>query len=53
LLETELTLTDGFLEVPDGPGLGVSLDEAAVADLSFSPRTRPTRRHVDGSVVDQ
>jgi galactonate dehydratase len=53
LLETELTLTDGFLEIPDGPGLGVSLDEAAVADLSFSPRTRPTRRHVDGSVVDQ
>ena len=45
----------GFLEIPDRPGIGVTLDEDALATAKdvYVPREIETRLHVDGSVVDQ
>ncbi|WP_436924221.1 galactonate dehydratase [Halosimplex amylolyticum] len=48
-------VVDGFIDVPEGPGLGVEIDEAAVEewdgrDLSF---TRPLGRRADGSVGER
>ena len=34
ILKTPLEVTDGFIDVPDGPGLGVELDEAVVRRLA-------------------
>ncbi|WP_224338007.1 galactonate dehydratase [Haloprofundus halobius] len=50
-----LDLRDGFVDVPDGPGLGVSVDEDAVrefagTDLSYD---RPVGRRPDGSVAER
>ena len=55
-----LTLEDGFLIIPDAPGIGVELAEGAAEKYPFLSH-RPllddgmmvTRLHVDGSVVDQ
>ena len=47
------TVRNGYLEVPDRPGLGVELDEEAL--LSSPPHLGPVRRDAfasDGSVVD-
>lgn len=43
----------GYVAVPDRPGLGIAVDEAAA--LAEPPVTRPVsmRRHRDGSPVDQ
>jgi len=48
-------VTDGFFDVPAGPGLGVSVDEETVrerdgADLSYA---RPLGRRADGSVGER
>ena len=48
-------VTDGFVDVPDGPGLGVEVDEATVRefdgeDLSYE---RPLGRRADGSVGER
>jgi L-alanine-DL-glutamate epimerase and related enzymes of enolase superfamily len=51
-------LVDGFdregghLLVPDGPGLGITLDES-VLEQPYEPRAIETRLGADGSVVDQ
>jgi galactonate dehydratase len=44
---------DGFMAIPDGPGIGLEL--VADVEKKFPPRPRPIRMraHVDGSVVDQ
>ena len=34
VLQKPLTVVDGTLSVPDGPGLGIDVDEAKVRDLS-------------------
>ncbi len=55
-----LALDDGFLIIPDTPGIGVELAEGAAEKYPFLSH-RPlldegmmvTRLHVDGSVVDQ
>ena len=55
-----LELDDGFLIIPDAPGIGVELAEGAAENYPFLSH-RPlldegmmvTRLHVDGSVVDQ
>jgi len=51
---------DGYVDLPDGPGLGIELDEdavreAAVADPDWGEATylqRETWRHEDGSVAE-
>ena len=53
LVKAPLVLEDGFIVIPDGPGIGVELVEGA--EELFPHRRRPilTRLHRDGSVVDQ
>ena len=44
---------DGFLAIPQAPGLGVSLPKDAAARYPVKPFPITMRPHVDGSVVDQ
>jgi galactonate dehydratase len=48
-----LAFEDGFLVIPDSPGIGVELAEDAAKRHPYRPRPMRTRLHVDGSVVDQ
>jgi galactonate dehydratase len=49
-----LTARDGWLAIPDGPGLGISIDEAAVreADKDRHRWRNPVWRHQDGSFAE-
>ncbi len=53
LLANPLTLKDGHLVVPDGPGLGVELNEAALARYPFKDKVLETPIARDGSVADR
>ena len=53
IVKSALRLEDGFLIVPDSPGLGIELAEDAQERHPYAPRGLTTRLHVDGSVVDQ
>ncbi|MBX6772086.1 MAG: galactonate dehydratase [Chloroflexi bacterium] len=46
-------LENGFLIIPDAPGIGVELAEDAAQKYPYRPREFQTRLHVDGSVIDQ
>lgn len=48
-------VTDGYFEVPGGPGLGVEIDEATVEELDGTELefSRPVGRHADGSVAER
>lgn len=49
-----LTPKDGYLAIPEGPGLGVTIDEAAVrqADAERHRWRNPIWRHPDGSFAE-
>jgi galactonate dehydratase len=53
IVKTTVRCEDGFLIIPDSPGIGIEL--APDAREKYPPKPRPigTRLHVDGSVVDQ
>jgi galactonate dehydratase len=53
IVKSSLRLENGFLVVPDAPGIGVELAEDARERHPYRPRAVRTRLHVDGSVVDQ
>jgi len=53
IIETTLRVEDGFLIIPDAPGIGITLAEDAAERYPYRKRTVHTRLHVDGSVVDQ
>jgi galactonate dehydratase len=53
IVRSPLKLEDGFLVIPDTPGIGVELAEDAAERHPYRPRGVRTRLHVDGSVVDQ
>ena len=53
IVTAPLQLEDGFLIVPDAPGLGIELAEDAAERYPYKPRPVQTRLHRDGSVVDQ
>jgi galactonate dehydratase len=55
LVEESFEREDGYLRIPDRPGIGVTLDEDAIAEAeaAYRPRAFETRLHEDGSVVDQ
>ena len=47
LLTTPLTIRGGYLQVPDGPGLGVEVDEEALSKYAMEPPYRlPEPRHI-------
>lgn len=55
ILKEPFKLKDGYVEVPSKPGLGIELDEKAIAKRPFDPQqtTHITRwYHEDGSVAD-
>ena len=44
---------DGYIAVPQGPGLGIELDEDALADKYYDGSWETPRLwHADGSVAD-
>jgi galactonate dehydratase len=52
-LKQPFKVVDGFVDIPKGPGLGIELDEDALADKIGHDWTNPERYDVDdGSVVD-
>jgi galactonate dehydratase len=53
IVSTPVRCEQGFLTIPDAPGIGIEL--APHAQEKHPPRPRPVgaRLHVDGSVVDQ
>ena len=53
IVKSALECEDGFLIIPDAPGIGVELAEGAQEKYPFVGRGKNTRLHVDGSVVDQ
>lgn len=44
---------EGFVAIPDTPGVGVELRPDAAEKFPYRPREIKTRLHVDGAVVDQ
>tara|TARA_B100001123_G_C15256933_1_gene1005076 strand:- start:339 stop:1478 length:1140 start_codon:yes stop_codon:yes gene_type:complete len=46
-------IQDGFLTIPDSPGIGVTLAEDAMDRFPPIKMGKVTRQHIDGSVVDQ
>jgi len=53
IVKEPLKLENGFLIIPDAPGIGIELEEEAAEKYPPVPREVITRLHVDGSVVDQ
>jgi galactonate dehydratase len=52
-IKKPFVVRDGYLDLPTGPGLGIELDENALADkLGHDWRNRETYDPDDGSVVD-
>ena len=44
---------DGFIAIPDAPGIGVELVPDVERKHPYRPRPIAMRRHADGSMVDQ
>jgi galactonate dehydratase len=53
IVKGALKVKNGYLIIPDRPGIGVELAEDAQERHPYSPRGITTRLHEDGSIVDQ
>ena len=53
IVKQPLQLENGFLIIPDGPGIGIELADDALEKYPPIPKEVDTRLHLDGSVVDQ
>jgi galactonate dehydratase len=53
IVKNTLKVENGFLLIPEAPGIGMELVEDAAERFPYKPRRIATRLHVDGSVVDQ
>ena len=53
LLVEPLELIDGYLIVPEGPGLGIELNEAALSSIGEQKKVLDTPIGFDGSVQDR
>jgi galactonate dehydratase len=51
-LKEPFELADGYIELPEGPGLGIELDDDAVAAKTGHAWKNPQMFHADGSVAD-
>ena len=51
-LKEPFRLVDGYIELPTGPGLGIELDDEAVAAKTGHQWKNPQLYHADGSVAD-
>lgn len=52
--DTRFVLEDGHLAIPDGPGLGIEVDEAKVAEVAAEGHRwrAPVWRHADGAIAE-
>jgi galactonate dehydratase len=52
--EDRFRVQDGFLPIPQGPGLGIRIDEAVVAERAAQGHRwrAPVWRHADGSIAE-
>ena len=53
VVKKTFTVENGFLIIPDTPGIGVELAENVAERFPYSRRPIETRLHIDGSVIDQ
>jgi galactonate dehydratase len=53
IVKSALRLEDGYLIIPDAPGIGIELAEDAAQRWPYRPREVATRLAADGSVIDQ
>ena len=53
IVKQPLQLENGFLIIPDSPGIGIELADDALEKYPPIPKEVDTRLHLDGSVVDQ
>ncbi len=53
IVKTPLRVEDGYLIIPDVPGIGIELADDAQERHPPLPREVVTRLNVDGSVMDQ
>ncbi len=53
IVKSALKCENGFIIIPNAPGIGVELAEDAQERWPYKPRAVHTRLHVDGSVIDQ
>jgi galactonate dehydratase len=53
IVKSAVQVENGFLIVPDAPGIGVELADDAQERHPPTPREIGTRLHLDGSVIDQ
>ncbi len=53
LLKQPLELKDGYLIVPEAPGLGIELDDEALTRYQEEPKVLDTPIGFDGSVQDR
>ncbi|MEM6463656.1 MAG: galactonate dehydratase [Pseudomonadota bacterium] len=52
--DSKINVVDGFLPIPQGPGLGIEVDEAVVAEKAAIGHQwkAPVWRHEDGSIAE-
>lgn len=53
LIDEPIKLVDGYLEIPEKPGLGIDLNEEALGRMAFAPWHRPFTWREDGSLAYQ
>jgi galactonate dehydratase len=53
VVKKTFTIENGFLIIPDAPGIGVELADNIAERFPYSRRPIETRLHIDGSVIDQ
>ncbi len=53
IVKTAIQVQDGFLIIPDTPGIGIELADDAQEKHPPRPREVETRLHFDGSIIDQ
>jgi len=53
IVKSALQTADGFIIIPDAPGIGVELADDAAERHPYRSRDVRARLHIDGSVVDQ
>lgn len=53
IVKTSMKCVDGFIIIPDVPGIGAELVEGAQEKYPFKPSIIKTRLNTDGSIMDQ
>lgn len=52
LVKASFELKDGYVSIPNSPGIGVELNDDVLEEFPYTPRTPWTLTRKDGSIVD-